>query len=339
MGLLSRCWLGLLTLVAAAADRVIVFCERRTGAAYPRSRQLPAEAACDVEVYDGPPRLYVPLLALLVCTGVAWGEAPRAVISGPSGGIPGDKIVLDFSDSSGDIFQVEVERVGYGREDTHYELSADKLRLELRPYPGDYSVTLMVANSKDLAAGIDRKRHTVRIWATLPPAPPGPMPPPNPQPGPPGPNPPTPEPIPPGPNPGPNPQPVPPSPPPTPEPGPTPPIPSGRFGVGERIVGWARGVESDSRSAEAKRIAEKLQGLAGEIKDGKVRGTTAIRQAFLTRGQELTTGATAISAKWNPAFAVKLAALIADYLLGGKLNTWQDWVDFFLEVAAALLVV
>ena len=270
---------------------------------------------------------------------------PIAHISGPSGAVPGDEIVLDFSASKGDILDVQITRRGYNASETHYELAEDRRSAEIRGYPGIYDCDLTVANSRCPQVGVARKHYTVTVWATypVPPVPPQPTPPAPPLPGPLPPQPPAPpapEPEPQPTPPAPEPQPTPPAPtPPAPEPQPEPEpdIPSGRFGVARQVYQWAASVDSPDRSAEAQRIAQVLRDVADEIKAGEVRGNDAIRTA-LTDGLGEALDAQA-SVRWKAGLGIKLATLIAELLLAGKLSTWQDWFDFLMEVVNALLVV
>ncbi|AMV18894.1 hypothetical protein [Planctomyces sp. SH-PL14] len=152
------------------------------------------------------------LFAFLCLAGVAMASPPVAVISGPSGGIPGDKIVLDFSRSTGTVFRVDVLKRGESDATTHFEVAVDGKSVDIPSYPGIYDVTLTVANEE----GIAIKKKTVTILNLSPtPSPPDPAPQPEPAP------------------PAPQPKPVPPSPPaptpPAPTPPPTPPAPPEPF--------------------------------------------------------------------------------------------------------------
>jgi len=98
---------------------------------------------------------------------LAVASPPKASITGPSGGVPGDAINLDASKSSCCVTRWDVVRRGFAAADTHFTVSEDGRSCQINSYPGVYDVTLSVANEE----GIDVKRHVVVIWGVSPPAP------------------------------------------------------------------------------------------------------------------------------------------------------------------------
>jgi hypothetical protein len=157
----------------------------------------------------------------------------------------------------------------------------------------------------------------------------------------PGTTPPAPVPVPVPPGPAPNPAPNPPAPPgPTPPVPPTPPtppqpnVPEGRFGVSKRVFDWASSVKSSTRKDEAQKIARVLQDVASRVKGGQVAGNTGIRTSLIDGMRQALDPQQLLN--WI-AFGEQLARLIVEYL--PKLQTPQDWVDFLVEIANALVLV
>lgn len=122
------------------------------------------------------------LLALLPCT-LVHAEPAKAVISGPTGGVPGDLIVLDANGSTADFYSWNVLPQLSGGRQTIVTVENGR-KAFLASVPGQYTVILSVANSE----GIDVLLYRVNITNDgTPPQPPQPNPQPQPQPAPVGP--------------------------------------------------------------------------------------------------------------------------------------------------------
>lgn len=284
---------------------------------------------------SGDPPNWFNILALsLLVPAVASAAPPVARITGPSGGVPGDTIVLDGTASEGSVFRWDVSRRGYAEADTHYEISTDGRRCTLNSYPGVYDVTLSVACDEGIAV----RRHAVVVWSSAPPAPLPPAPGP-PLPTPPTPEPPTPEPQPAPPTPtppapGPQPTPTPPTPP-GPEPQPTPDVERWGVDVKAAVRAWAAEVQSSNRSAECRAVGQAMQRAAEQLQRGgsdpsPLKVMTVMRDEF---GGALDAPA---RARWT-GFGSRLAQLVADLLERGKLNSLADWIALIAEIAAVLI--
>jgi hypothetical protein len=107
------------------------------------------------------------------------------------------------------------------------------------------------------------------------------------------------------------------------------------------VRGWALEVDSPTREREAKALGEALKGLAQRIERGELKTAESIRLALPKATREAFEGAglAASIPKWNLGFALKIVNLIVQFLADGKLSTMQDWMEFLLEIAAALLSV
>lgn len=298
-------------------------------------------------------RLYVP--AFLALAGIAHAKEPELVVTATEPQIPGQRLIIDATDTVADQveFVIWAEGLASGRPgfeqlaaeiDRLRELGAE-VTLPVTPDGEGYvsrfevggdavnllvldstagahyriSVTAFTAGTAEDPGG----RKSLKIERRIPgaaPVPPAP----------------TPTPVPPGPAPTP-PAPTPPAPtPPAPTPPPAPTIPDGRFKVGQRIYGWASSVNSSNRKDDAQKIARVMQDVANRIKGGQVAGNSGIRQS-LVDGMRQALDPQAL-ANWI-AFGEQLARLIVEFLAAGKLQTPQDWVDFLVEIANALVLV
>ena len=104
-------------------------------------------------------RLVTLLFALLVFSASAMADGPKAVISGPTGGVPGDIILLDASDSVGDFFVWKISpELPSGRQ-TLVVVADNGKKAIIASVPGRYEVWLAVG-SKD---GVDLLRYIVTI--------------------------------------------------------------------------------------------------------------------------------------------------------------------------------
>ena len=251
--------------------------------------------------------------------GSVFAQLPQAVIVGPSGGVPGDEIIMDASGSSGSVFRWELTRRGFSQEETQFQISPDGRELEIQSYPGIYDVTLMVANE----SGIDYKKKTVVVWSTQPPTP-GPLPVP-PTPGP--------LPVPPGPMPGPQPE------PPGPQPEPEPPGPEPQpqlTGLARDANTWAGLVTSPDKVEESKAVAVVFDVMASAIAAGTLNGFGAIKDAMKDHMErELSSEA---RNRWIP-FGNELSKYVSGAVLAGKLLTNSDWSTMFEEISKGLRAV
>lgn len=101
------------------------------------------------------------------------GWTAEAVIEGPTGGVPGDVILLDASSSTGEHYKWDVlPKLGDGRQ-TIVPIEGGK-RAIVASVPGQYTVILAVSDEM----GVDLLLYTVTISGDRPPGPgPGPDPP------------------------------------------------------------------------------------------------------------------------------------------------------------------
>ena len=272
---------------------------------------------------------------LVMLAGCAQLDAapPQARIVGPTAAVPGDKIYLDASRSTdASTYRWEVhKRPGGDDREGHVTDSSGQV-LELFSYPGEYEITLAVANSE----GIDLKRWRVVVYAAIPPGPqpPAPEPAPTPpEPSPPGPNPPLP--TPPGPTP-PEPAPTPPEPPrpEPPQPDPEPALPDGTFAISQQVCDQVceLAIAADQRSAQANRVAEGFESVAAAISAGSLAGVDTILSEIRDRnrsalGQHLTL--------WKP-FDTWLAVRLSKLYGEGRLSQPPDWAVLLRELALGL---
>lgn len=126
-----------------------------------------------------------PLVVILLMTSISYADQPIIVLTGPSGGVPGDILILDASSSTADHYAWSVTPELPDGRTTIMPLEGGTKCL-ISSVPGTYNVFLAIST----ADGISMKRHTVTVIGDCPPDPqPGP---PQPQPQPPQPQPPTP---------------------------------------------------------------------------------------------------------------------------------------------------
>ncbi len=189
-------------------------------------------------------RTFLTLAVYLTLTTLAAAQSADAVITGPTGGRPGDLLVLDAGNSTADYFAWSVEPELPNERPTILPIEDGK-KCIICSVPGRYVVVLAVSNS----LGIDQLKWTVTVGD-------GPVPPPGP-----------------GPSPGPG---------PTPPPLPVPPvIPDGQFAIARVAYDAAMSVESTSRAAEAQALAAGLDGVAASISAGVLSGAQKILAAIL----------------------------------------------------------
>lgn len=111
---------------------------------------------------------YFILSVVLLWSASALAEPPRAVINGPTEGMPGDFIDLDASESVGDFFEwrVEPSQFSDGRKTFRFpKCTGDKaitpqrsMECGIASRPGKYRVTLVVSNAEGIA---------VREWVVV----------------------------------------------------------------------------------------------------------------------------------------------------------------------------
>ena len=94
------------------------------------------------------------------------GQSPEAVITGPTGGLPGDIIILDASGSSADFFHWNVFPKLAGGRQTIAPFPGGSHAV-LATVPGQYTVVLTVGT----AEGLDQIEYVVNIGGDVPPAP------------------------------------------------------------------------------------------------------------------------------------------------------------------------
>lgn len=117
------------------------------------------------------------LLTLLLISATAIADTPKAIISGPTGGTPGDIIILDASGSIGTFFKWAIARELPDGRQTLVVVDEKGKKAILASLPGQHEVWLAVGNEE----GIDLLKYVVTISGGPTPGPtPGPMP--NPQP-------------------------------------------------------------------------------------------------------------------------------------------------------------
>lgn len=120
------------------------------------------------------------IAAFLILASVAFADLPKAVINGPTEGMPGDFIDLDASASVGDFYEWKVEPSQFSDGRKTYRLDRGaapqkSIGCGIASRPGKYKVTLVVANDE----GIATKDWEVTIFASPPGTPPPTNPPPN----------------------------------------------------------------------------------------------------------------------------------------------------------------
>ncbi len=176
------------------------------------------------------------LLIALCIPSFAFAEQPKAVISGPTGGVAGDIIVLDATQSIGKFRKWMVApKLQSGRQ-TIMEIEGGT-RAIIASVPGQYNVTLIVSNEE----GIDVIEYVVSIGG-------GPTPNPQPQPQP---------------QPQPNPPPF----------NPEPTFPNSKYGFSKLTYMGAREIGNKD---EARKLAVAYRGIASKIGAGGLSGQAAI---------------------------------------------------------------
>lgn len=316
MGTLPDEWTEYAALIIAVGNMIL-----RSYTTEPISGIVSGGGGDDTDSGDDDPsaptmRIYSAALLAMLIPVSAMAAGPLAIITGPSGGVPGDEIILDASGSTGEVFRWECVRRGHSPNDTHYQVSQDGRSLQIHSYPGVYDVTLMVAD----ADGIDWKRKTVTVWASYPPDPlpdPDPVPP-----SPPGPQPPSP--------PGPTP-PTPPQPEPEPEPEPEP-LPDGEFSISRPVYETASRINSPTLARDAHAIASAMETVAAAVSAGTLRTTGEIVEALRERINTILRGNVS---PWQE-FNEMLARRLKQFSDAGRLENNSQWATLLIEIATGL---
>jgi hypothetical protein len=103
------------------------------------------------------------VVVMLLLPGVLLAEPPKAVLSGPTGGVPGDIIVLDASASTAKFMKWVVSPKLTGGRQNIMEFEQGR-KAVLASLPGQYTVTLIAANED----GIDIVEYAVTITGPQP---------------------------------------------------------------------------------------------------------------------------------------------------------------------------
>ena len=237
------------------------------------------------------------LVTLLLPFGFALADPPRAIITGPTDGVPGDLIELDSSESVCDKRKWYIEPARFADGKVTHKIARDGESVLLASRPGTYRVELLVSN----ADGPDRLIYTVTITGT-------------------GPQPPTPPPQPP----------VPPPPPPIP-PGPGP-LPAGRFGLAEFVRSQVlANVPADKRPA-CVMFAGNFTVVASQVETGTLK-TLAAANAKLQTLNQATAGANVEF--WDVNVIRPLSKRMTELKNAGtlKITVMDDLRDAYKEIA------
>lgn len=183
------------------------------------------------------------LAILLLFPAAVQAEPLKAVLVVPQTAISGTDVYLDGSQSTGDIEHFLFFAATKSGVEGRIVSTTDKNKPRMLSFPGEWIVTLIVVSDEG-------KYDKVTATCTIPgqggcpePLPPGPTP------------------IPPNPDPGPQPKPVPP----TPQPDV---VPAGEFGIAPKIHAIASAVNSPTRAADCKAMADQCDVYAAQIAAG-----------------------------------------------------------------------
>lgn len=235
-------------------------------------------------------------LCLALCTSV-YAQGAKAVLSGPTGGVPGDLIVLDATGSTADFFSWNVIPQLSGGRQTIVTVENGR-KAFLASVPGQYTVILSVANGE----GIDVLLYRVTISndGSVPqPLPPGPTPNPNP-------------PVPPGPV--------------------EPTFPNSTYGVSKIVYAAAKLVNNKQ---ESRALAESYRSLAAKIRAGGVKGKEAIFAEVKVLNNAILTTPERVEA-WKPLLGVELAKQFQRLDQLKQLNSDLVYAAVFTEIAVGL---
>ncbi|ODA29254.1 hypothetical protein A6X21_09140 [Planctopirus hydrillae] len=257
------------------------------------------------------------LIALLLCLSlVGCGQAaagsrpPRAVISGPSRGEPGE--FLEFSARSSEGSPTHVRWTIAPELKGRKQLSSTEATdITAAGFPGTYILTLSVSNQH----GVDTTSRQYVVDGRQPTPPPEPKPV-NPDPVPPAP---VPEPVKPDPV---KPEPVKPVPPPEPAPN-----PSKTFGVAPKLTAALKSINRPNRASDLSGVIGEARAAAKAMEAGSLDPTSAI--------QRLAAALEKLPADYKPLLLVIVSEIKRVYG-EGLLKTPLDYAALFLEAAIAL---
>ncbi len=252
------------------------------------------------------------LMAVLLCLSLvgcdqaaAGGRPPRAVITGPTRGEPGE--FLEFSSRSSENSPTHVRWTIAPELKGRKQLSSTEATdITAAGFPGTYILTLSVSN----AHGVDTTSRQYVVDGRQPTPPPEPRPV-NPDPVPPAP---VPEPV--------KPEPVKPVPPP--EPAPT---PSKTFGVAPKLTQALQSINRPNRAGDLAGVIGEARAAAKAMEAGSLDPTSAI--------QRLAAALEKLPADYKPLLLVIVSEIKRVYG-EGLLKTPLDYAALFLEAAIAL---
>lgn len=252
------------------------------------------------ELSDDAPRVVLLIAAVLSLAACAQAAPPRAIITGPTTGTPGEFLTLDASTSEGapKHFRWSIAPELRGRKQLLPSLTGE--RCTVASFPGRYLVTLAVANDD----GIDSLTWQIEIPGNAP------CPPPEPQPIAPQPV------VPPGPTPIPIPQPV--------QPQPTDNTPGpGEFGIAPDVYRAAKAATSATRVQDCQRLAAECRRIASGPADSLNAVATQMVAVLVTLPQG-----------WD-ALKAKVKTTVATLAVSGRVKSAADLQRLLLELADA----
>lgn len=255
------------------------------------------------DLADDSPRVVLLIAAVLSLAACANAAPPRAIITGPTTGTPGEFLTLDASTSEGDPkhYRWSINPELRGRKQLLPTMTGE--HCTVASFPGRYVVTLAVANDD----GIDSLTWQIEIPGNAP------CPPPEPQPV-------APQPVVPV-GPSPIPQPVQPVNPVTPQP--VGPPPAGEFGIAISVYDAARAASSPTRPQDCQRLAAECRRIATMQADSVNAVAAEMVKVLLT-----------LPSGWD-ALKSKVKTTVATLAVSGKIKTAADLQRLLLELADA----
>ncbi|QDV30112.1 hypothetical protein Spb1_20400 [Planctopirus ephydatiae] len=244
------------------------------------------------------------LMALLLCLSLvgcdeaaAGGRPPRAVITGPTRGEPGE--FLEFSSRSSENSPTHVRWTIAPELKGRKQLSSTEATdITAAGFPGTYILTLSVSNQH----GVDTTSRQYVVDGRQP------TPPPEPRPVNPDPLPPAPEPV-------------------KPVPQPDPPSPSKTFGVASKLTAALKSINRPNRASDLSGVIGEARAAAKAMEAGSLDPTSAI--------QRLAAALEKLPADYKPLLLVIVSEIKRVYG-EGLLKTPLDYAALFLEAAIAL---
>lgn len=244
--------------------------------------------------------------AVCVCSLIphtACAAPPRATVTGPTGGMPGDILVLDASASNADFYAWNVTPELPDDRPTILPLDEGEKCL-VCSVPGVYTVILAVSNPE----GIDQIKWTVTVGN--------------------GPTPPVPPPVPPGPEPPPNP--VPPNP-----PEPEPDLPVGVYDISRFARDGVANVSSPTKTTEAHALAAAFTGIAARIAAGTLTNPRLILAALLQANNDALGASMPLWVQYGTALGKRIEGLVK----AGRVASPEEWATLMREIALGLAAV